>query len=184
MWLLTRGYKRECAEFHDALERVSSVEQSEDVVALDNVARHTMARDAVAPDTLLARLPEGARKHVNHCSDCRRATRELLEVRGMFQREDTGVHPGPYFLARVMAAIADRELELEKSSQTWAAVPRLAYRLSVLASLTLLVAGSWLYQQPHHAIVAGVTTAQSSEGLVDGSGATIQDDFLLSSAER
>jgi hypothetical protein len=183
MRLLTRGYKRECADFHDAIERISSVKRCEDVMALNNVARESMAPDTIAPDALLARLPEGARKHVNHCGDCRSAARELLEVRAMFQREDTGAQPGPYFLARVMAAIADRELELEKSSQTWAAVPRLAYRLSVLASLTLLVAGSWLYQQPHHATVAGVTTAQSNEGLVDGGG-TIQDDFLLSSAER
>ena len=183
MWLPTRGYKRECADFHDAIERISSVKRSEDVMALNNVARDSMAPDTIALDTLLARLPEGARKHVNHCGDCRSAARELLEVRAMFQREDTGAQPGPYFLARVMAAIADRELELEKSSQTWAAVSRLAYRLSVLASLTLLVAGGWLYQQPHHATFAGVTTAQSNEGLVDGGG-TIQDDFLLSSAER
>ena len=184
MWLLTRGYKRECADFHDAIERISSVKRSEDVMALNNVARDSMAPDTIALDTLLARLPEGVRKHVNHCGDCRSAARELLEVRAMFQREDTSAQPGPYFLARVMAAIADRELELEKSSQTWAAVPRLAYRLSLLASLTLLAAGSWLYQRPHHATVAGVTYAQSNEGLVDGSGGTIQDDFLLSSAER
>jgi len=183
MWLLTRGYKRECADFHDAIERISSVKRSEDVMVLNNLARDSMASDTIALDTLLARLPEGARKHVNHCGDCRSAARELLEVRAVFQREDTGEQPGPYFLARVMAAIANRELELEKSSQTWAAVPRLAYRLSVLASLTLLVAGGWLYQQPHHATVAGVTTAQNNEGLVDGGG-TIQDDFLLSSAER
>jgi hypothetical protein len=183
MWLLTRGYKRECADFHDAIERISSVKRSEDVMALNNVARDSMAPDTIALDALLARLPEGARKHVNHCGDCRSAARELLEVRAMFQRKDTGAQPGPYFLARVMAAIADRELELEKSSQTWAAVPRLAYRLSVLAALTLLVAGGWLYQRPHHATVAGVTTAQSNEALVDGSG-TVQDDFLLSSAER
>ena len=183
MWRLTRGYKRECADFHDAIERISSVKRSEDVMTLNNAARDIMAPDTIALDALLARLPEGARKHVNHCGDCRSAAHELLEVRAMFQREDTGAQPGTYFLARVMAAIADRELELEKSSQTWAAVPRLAYRLSVLASLTLLVAGGWLYQQPHHATVAGVTTAQSNEGLVDGGG-TIQDDFLLSSAER
>ena len=183
MWLFTHGYKRKCADFHDAIERISSVKRSEDVTALNNVAKDSVASDTIKLDTLLARLPAGARKHLNHCGDCRSAARELLEVRAMFQRDDTGAQPGPYFLARVMAAIADRELELEKSSQTWAAVPRLAYRLSVLASLTLLVAGGWLYQQPHHVTVVGVTTAQSNEGLVDGGG-TIQDDFMLSSAER
>ena len=184
MWLLTRGYKRECADFHDAIERISSVKRSSDVMALNNVARDSMAPDTIALDALLARLPEGARKHVNHCGDCRSAARELLEVRAMFQREDSGAQPGPYFLARVMAAIADRELELEKSSQTWAAVPRLAYRLSVLASLSLLVAASWLYQQPRHVSVASASAAQNAEGLVDGSGNTLQDDFLLITADR
>jgi uncharacterized protein YfaQ (DUF2300 family) len=102
----------------------------------------------------------------------------------MFQYADTGPQPGPYFLARVMAAISDREGELERISQTWAAVPRLAHRLAVLASLSLLVAASWLYQQqPRHASIASVS-AQNAEGLVDSSGNTVQDDFLLNTAER
>jgi hypothetical protein len=83
-----------------------------------------------------------------------------------------------------MAAIMDREAELERSAQTWAAVPRLAYRLSVLAALSLLVAGGWLYQQPRHVSVAGVSMAQNSEGLVEGSGGATQDDFLLNPADR
>jgi len=155
---------------HDALERISSEELSVDVVALGD---------------LLARLPYGTRQHVNACVDCHRFAGESLEVRGMFQSEDTGPQPGPYFLARVMAAISDREIKIEKSSQTWAAVPRLAYRLSVLASLSLLVAASWLYQQPRQATVtAGVSAAQNNEGLVEGSGNTFQDDFLLNTMDR
>jgi len=170
MWLPTRGYRSECTKVHDALERISSEELSEDVVALGD---------------LLSRLPDEAREHVNACGDCHRLAGELLEVHGMFQSEDTGPQPGPYFLAGVMAAISDREIEIEKSSQTWAAVPRLAYRLSVLASVSLLVAASWLYQQPRQAIAtAGVSAAQNTEGLVEGSGNTFQDDFLLNTAER
>jgi hypothetical protein len=169
MWMHRRGYKSECAAVHDALESNSSVEQSETVVA---------------QDTLLAQLPEDAREHIRHCGDCRDFAGELLEVRGIFRTEGTGAQPGPYFMARVMAAIADREAEQEKSAQTWAAVPRLAYRLSVLASLSLVLAASWLYQQPRHDTVAGVSTAHGGEGLVDGSGSTIQDDFLLNLADR
>jgi hypothetical protein len=184
MWLLSHGYKSECVEFHDALERISSAEKFKGVVALDNVAPDTAALDAVALKMLLARLPAHARQHASACSDCRSSAAELLEIRRIFQDEDTCAQPGPYFLPRVMAAIADREAELEESSQTWAAVPRLAYRLSVLASLTLLVAGTWLYQQPRHATVAGVSVAQSNEGLVEGSSGTIQDDFLLNPADR
>jgi hypothetical protein len=189
MRLFSRGYKSECAEFHEALERVSSAEQSEGPVTLDNVTLNTVGLDTVAPeaaslDTFLARLPEHARQHVSACSDCRSSADELLQVREMFRHQDTGAQPGPYFLARVMATIAHREAELEKSSQTWAAVPRLAYRLSILASLTLLVAGSWLYQQPRHATVASVSAAQSNEGLVEGGAITIQDDPLLNSTDR
>ncbi len=168
MSLTTSVYGSECAKVHDALQGISSAEQSEGVLALG---------------VLLAQLSEEVRAHVNACDDCRLFAAELLEVRGMFQYADTGPQPGPYFLARVMAAISDREGELERISQTWAAVPRLAYRLSVLASLSLLVAAGWLYQQPRHASIASVS-AQNTEGLVDSSGNTVQDDFLLNTADR
>jgi len=165
MWL-QKIFDKDCESVRDALER-----GTEEGIAADG--------------TLLALLPERARKHVSECSNCRTFANELLEVHGMFAGEETGARPGPYFLARVMAAIADREAELDKSAQTWAAVPRLAYRVSVLASLTLLIAASWLYQRPGHGVtVAGVSAEQSSEGLVEGSGTTIQDDFVLNTAER
>jgi hypothetical protein len=170
MWLLSRGIKSECAEFHDVLDHVSDVDQVE--------------RCGVAVESFLAQLPEHARQHANVCGDCRSAAGELLEIRRMFQHQDNGSEPGPYFLTRVMAAITDREAELEKSAQTWAAVPRLAYRLSVLASLSLLLAGGWLYQQPRHVSVAGVSMAQNNEGLVEGSGGATQDDFFLNPADR
>jgi hypothetical protein len=170
MWLLPRGFKGECAEFHDVLEHVSNA----DDVALDGVALQS----------LLAQLPERARQHANVCGDCRSAAGEFLKVRRMFQHQDHGAEPGPYFLTRVMAAITDREAALEKSAQTWAAVPRLAYRLSVLASLSLLVAGGWLYQQPRHVTVGGVSMAQNNEGLVEGGSGATQDDFFLNPADR
>jgi hypothetical protein len=167
MWLLSRGSKSECVEFHDALEHISNVDEV-----------------GVAVDNLLAQLPERARQHASVCGDCRSAAGEFLEVRKMFQHQDNRKEPGPYFLTRVMAAIADREAELEKAAQTWAAVPRLAYRLSLLASLSLLVAGGWLYQQPHHANGAGISVAQNNEGLIDGSSGATQDEFLLNLADR
>ena len=170
MWLLSRGFKSECAEFHEALEHVSNVDE--------------VALNGVAVEGLLAQLPERARQHANACRDCRSAAGELLEVRRMFQHQDNATEPGPYFLTRVMAAIADGEAELEKTAQTWAAVPRLAYRLSVLASLSLLLAGGWLYQHPRHDTSVGVTTAQASEGLVEGGTGAIQDDFLLNTADK
>lgn len=170
MWLLTKRTSKQCEGVRDELERSTEQQEAEGIVGLG---------------ALLSRLPDPGRKHVSECSDCRTFAEELLEVRGMFESEENDARPGPYFLARVMAAIANREMELEKSAQTWAAVPRMAYRFSVLVSLTLLIAGSWLYQRPAHtATVAGVSAEQSSEGLVEGGGTTMQDDFLLTTAGR
>ena len=124
------------------------------------------------------------RTHLRSCGECRIFADELREVRGILRQDSGGPQPGPFFPARVMALIADQEVELEKRSQIWAAVPRLAYRLTVLASLTLLVAGSWLYQPPSHkSTTVSANAEQSSEGLVEGGTSNIQDDVLLSTPE-
>jgi hypothetical protein len=171
MWSWPRLSKKSqsyCDQVCDSLERTVSPGDGDDVFALG---------------TVLSQLPEGMRKHVYSCDTCRIFADELLEVRGMFAgREAPAAQPGPFFLARVMATIADRESRLERASQIWAAVPRLASRLTVLASLGLLVAASWVYQMPKSTTTAGISSPQASEGLVDA-GAT-QDDLLVSPAGR
>jgi hypothetical protein len=135
----------------------------------------------VALATLLAQVPEELRGHVYSCEACRVFAGELLEARALLRGQATKAEPGPYFLARVMTSIADRELQLEKNAQTWAAVPRLAYPLSLLASLVLLIAGSWVYRLPAPATSAAAGSPPS-EGLVDVG--AMQDDLLVSSAGR
>ena len=170
MWFLTSKTQTDCDTARDALERSTGSEVADRVIALG---------------ALLVQLPEAARNHVNACDDCRIFASELLEVRSMFSGRMDGPQPGPYFMTRVMASIADRELILETKTQTWAAVPRLASRLSVLASLLLLIAGSWLYQRPaHQTTVASVGSEQLSEGLVEGSNSGAPDDLLLNAADR
>lgn len=169
MWRLTNKVERQCKAARDALERSTGG-----------------AQDANAPmlGTVLAGVPANVRHHVASCRECGIFAEELVEVREMLQQRLDGPQPGPFFLTRVMASIAEREVELEKRSQIWAAVPRLASRLTVLAALTLLVAGSWLYQPPgHKTSTAAVNAEQSSEGLAEGSTVPIQDDFLLNTAE-
>ena len=160
MWGLKNKIANECQLTQDALERSSS--RAAEVLA----------------------FPEGVRTHLASCGECRIFAAELVEVRGMLRTDLAGPQPGPFFLTRVMASIAEREVELEKRSQIWAAVPHLASRLTLIASLTLLVAGSWLYQPPSRkAATSGVSAEQSSEGLVEGGSNGIQDDFLLNNAE-
>ena len=167
MWFLSKGVNKECEAVRDSLERGTGGEEFDGVIALG---------------PRLARLPERVRQHIARCSECRTFADELHEVRGVFAAEDVGPQPSPYFLARVMTAIADRERELESGAQTWAAVPRLAYRLSILASLVLLIAGTWLYQMPSASTKDGMTAQHWSEGLVEFG--PVQDDLLVSVAGR
>ncbi len=148
---------------------------------------NNMATDCqCAQDALerLADIPSSVREHVAVCNDCQVFANELMEVRTVLQRDSGGPQPGPFFLARVMASITAQESELEKRSQIWAAVPRLASRLTLLASLTLLIAGSWLYQPTtHQATSVGINAEQSSEGLAEGGSTATQDEFLLNSSD-
>jgi len=170
MWFQSNKIANECEAVRDAMERTSS----------GDVVESEAARLAV-----LASLSEHLRSHLNACDDCRIFAEELLQVRELLRGAADGPQPGPFFLARVMASIAGRESELEAKTQTWAAVPRLAYRLSVLASLLLLIAGSWLYRSPApQTTVAAVSSEQFSEGLVEGGNVSVQDDALLNLAER
>jgi hypothetical protein len=47
-----------------------------------------------------------------------------------------------------------------------------------------LIAGSWLYQQPRHSATLAVNTQQNAEGLVEGGTNSVQDDLLLTTADR
>jgi len=86
--------------------------------------------------------------------------------------------PGPWFAPRVMAAIAARESELRQSLEAWAAVPRLAARLTWLSALALLLASTWLYQQPKFTPRSGNETV--AESLFDSpQSSSSQDDAVL-----
>lgn len=167
MWMFenSKGKRAErCEEASDALER-----------SLQSAGGERAAAE------LVERLPEALRAHVSACEACGLFAEELVEVRALLGAREKKAEPGPYFLARVMNSIALRERQLERSSQTWAAVPRLAYRLTVLASLVLLIAGSWAYRLPAPATTASLN-APAAEGLIDAGPA--QDDLLVSPAGR
>jgi hypothetical protein len=164
MWRFTHKVDAECERVCDALEASMSPE-----------ARGQVA----ASGRLLALLPHEMREHAYSCEPCRTFAEELVEVREILSAQENKMEPGPFFLARVMASIASREAELDQRAQTWAAVPRLASRLTVLASLGLLIAATWVYQMPSGANIVG-WNAQQWAGLVDSS--AIQDDLLVGPA--
>lgn len=166
MWQFTQKANAECGRVSDALEASMSREASGQIAA---------------SGTLLALLPEEMRDHAYSCEACRTFAEELVEVRELLSAPEDKAEPGPFFLARVMASIASREAELEQRAQTWAAVPRLASRLTVLASLGLLIAATWVYQMPSGTGIAGWNSQQWA-GLVDTS--AVQDDLLVSPAGK
>jgi hypothetical protein len=165
MWRMTYKANPECERICDALEASAAPEARGEIVAAG---------------TVLAQLPASMREHVYSCEACRTFAEELVEARVILSAQAIQAGPGPFFLARVMASIASREAELLTSARTWAAVPRLASRLTVVASLVLLIAASWVYQMPAPAGVTGWNSQQWA-GLVDTS---VQDDLLVSPADK
>ena len=89
-----------------------------------------------------AELPEAEEEHAGHCEACRAALEEFAETRNALAGI-TVQAAGPWFVARVMAAINAREREEEARDGVWISVRRLAPRLVALGALLLVLGGSW-----------------------------------------
>ena len=89
--------------------------------------------------------------------------------------------PNPFFAKRVMAAIVAREAELRGRGRAWAAVPGFASRLSAIAVLLLVAAGTWLYSGSR-------STVTPQSGIFEDSAAaassTSQDEVFVVPAEE
>jgi hypothetical protein len=153
MWnlLSMRKNQDECGRLRDALENVA------DVAALSSVQR----------------------EHLAVCPACQEASSDIFISRIVLRDVPTRTaSPGPWFAPRVMAAIAARESELRPSLDAWAAVPRLAARLTWVSALALLLASTWLYQLPKPTPISG--NESSVESLFDSQqSAQPQDDAVL-----
>ncbi len=102
------------------------------------------------------------------------------EVRQLLRdRQVSRTEPGDFFAKRVMAAIEAREAEVTGRVRAWAAVPTFASRLSALAVMLLLLAGTWLY--------TGSRLKAAPGGLFEDSAAAAssssQDDVFTMVAE-
>jgi anti-sigma factor RsiW len=93
-----------------------------------------------------AELPEAEEEHAGSCEACRTALEEFAETRNLLAGASVQ-KPGPWFTARVMAAINAREKEEEARDGVWISVRRLAPRLVALGALLLVLGGSWALEQ-------------------------------------
>jgi len=150
MWNLlgVRKNHGECSRLRDALENVA------DVTALSSVQQ----------------------KHLAACPACQAASADISMTR-IVLRDVRAALPEPWFAPRVMAAIAARESGLRESLEAWAAVPRLAARLTWISGLALLVASTWLYQLPKFTPISGNESAV--ESLFDSSQSSASQDDVV-----
>ena len=150
MWSPLRKGSSECDRFRESLEEIAGGEV----------------------------LPTALQKHASECRDCQAAVDELLASRRLLSALPRRAEVGPWFAPRVMAAIAARESEVWASLETWAAVPRLAARLTWISGLALLLASTWLYESPRFTQNAG--SQATVESLFDSpQSSPPQDDVVL-----
>jgi hypothetical protein len=140
-------------------------------------------RDALESGAGTTTLPRSLQQHLADCADCRTASDELLASRELLAKMPTPrVEPGPWFAARVMAAIAARESSVQRSLEAWTVVPKFAARLTWISALALLLAGTWLYQSPKS--VPKPSNERGIESLFDVTPASASQDDVLMSFER
>jgi len=153
MWNLLRMRKNqgECSRLRDALENVVDV----------------------------AALSSAQQEHLAACPACQEASSDISTSRIVLRNVPARAPvPGPWFAPRVMAAIAARESELRQSLEAWAAVPRLAARVSWISALALLLASTWLYESPKFTQNSG--NQATVESLFDSQQSSApQEDVVL-----
>ena len=153
MWNLLnlKQAHQECEEFRDALEGAADVTV----------------------------LPVALQKHLDACMKCRVAEDAIFATRAILRDLPSRAEPpAPWFTPRVMAAIAAKESELRQSLEAWAAVPRLAARLTWVSALALLLVTTWLYESPKSAQKSSGQTTVTVESLFDSPQSSAPDDIL------
>jgi len=138
-------------------------------------------------DALLAQLPHSCREHLARCANCRQALEDLAQTREALAPLKAALpQPGPWFLSRVMHAIASREAEIEeRKNGFWISVRRLAPRLAAFAAVLLAVGGTWAFQLRRAEQQARQTQIRSVESLFDpGPNLPLNDDIVASPNEE
>jgi hypothetical protein len=140
--------------------------------------------DATA-EVLLRRLPEEARSHAADCAECAAAVRDFAETRVALEgMEESFPEPGPWFMRRVMQAIAAQEAEIEeKQNGFWSSVRRLAPRLVAFAMLVLMLGGTWAFEL-QRAARTNKPELRPAEGIFEATPSVQANDDVIASASE
>ena len=156
---------KDCEKTLDELERVSF--EGEELVSAASV---------------LEKVSAEARAHVVRCAGCRDAAEQFAEARNLLRPlAEKQAEPGPWFVTRVMAAIAAQEQEEEREG-IWANVRRLAPRLVVVSTLLLMLGSTWAIRLRNSEMQQNNKMPEPyGEALFEpGAAAPLNDDVLIS----
>jgi len=181
MWDEFRKENQLCEQYREALEDLPlGVDQSMASAKLSNG------------------LPAEVLEHARQCDACEVAadtfwtSRELLAGPLALAREWNSAamsETKPWFAARVVAKIAEREMEGRRALTEWSgAVAKLASRLAWVSALLLLVGTTWFYG-PHGAQLNSQSVESKAQAtpqyLFDSAaGQGTVDDALVSPPEK
>jgi hypothetical protein len=185
MWDKLSKTDGNCVEYRAALEELRpEISQAEGRAELSRV------------------LPVELAGHAEECESCGTAAEEFWASRellaGAFSGQAAGDEMGaprgegaPWLATRVMAKIAEREVEERRAKLEWSgAVSRLASRMALVGAAMLVVASTWLYEPPADGTRGNAAAGQSAteaapQYLFDsGAGTANLDDALAGGAER
>ena len=130
-------------------------------------------------------LTGASRQHAMHCEECRSAIEDFVATReGLAPMKKALPEAGPWFTARVMAAVKSAENEIEEKKEgVWISVRRLAPRLAAFAALLLVLGGTWAMELRRQE-AAGQAQTRQSEGLFEaGQSAPLNDEIVATAAE-
>jgi hypothetical protein len=181
MWDKFRKENRLCEQYREALEGLRP-----DV------------GQAAASAELRNSLPAEVVEHARECDTCQAAAETFWASRDLFagslelarEQYNAAMHESkPWFAARVMAKIAERESEGRRALTEWSgAVAKLASRLAWVTALVLLVGTTWFYGpnggQLHTRSVQSKAEASPQYLFDSAAGQATVDDALTSPPER
>ena len=127
-------------------------------------------------------LPESLAAHVASCRDCKAAVEELFASRALLSaipRQPEAARP--WFTARVMAAITERESQMERSLETWTVLPKLASRLAWVCAIAIVLTSSWLVGGQKAVPVAQVRVDLTGEPVLENHPVPVDNDEVLTS---
>jgi hypothetical protein len=157
-----------------------------DCVWLQNQLEDLPPGDVGSASALLAQLPEEARTHAAACAECRAAVQDFVDTRQVLAAMSENLpQAGPWFTTRVMRAIATQEREVEeRQTGFWVYVRRLAPRLVALATLVLMLGGTWAFQERRAATRAQGGQIGPTEGIFEAVPTAAPNDDIIATAHE